>query len=1083
MIQRLIDWSFRNRFLVLVFYLLATGWGIWAAFNTPVDAIPDLSENQVLVFAEWSGRSPREVEDQITYPLTVNLRGMAGVKTVRAASNFGFSMVTVIFEDRVDTYFARARVLERLNTLSPLMPKGVVPVLGPDATGLGWIYQYYLDTSKAEATGRGYDLGELRSLQDWFVRYQLNAVSGVAEVASVGGFVRQYQVDVSPNQLRAFGVTLKQVADAVVGSNNNVGGNVIEQNGMEYSVRGLGIFRNPSDIEQVLVGYKAGQPILVRDVARVGIGPDFRRSTLDRNGSEVVGGIVIARYGVSTSELIQRVKAKVAEIQKALPEGVEIRPFYDRSALIERAVGTLRDALLEAVVLVTLAHVVFLFHFRSIAIVTIPLPLSILMSFILMKEFGITSNIMSLSGIAIAIGVLVDAGIVVTECVMREAYLRIEREIPSAGDAEKRRFLATHIFEITRDATRLVARPIFYSMAIIILAFVPVFALSGQEGKLFHPLAFAKTFAMVSSTLVAVTLVPVLCTMLVRGRVHDENDNLMMRFLLKLYLPALRFCLRHRKATLAAAAALLVGAVVLASRIGSEFMPPLNERALLFMPTTVPGASITEVKRVVAEQDRILSRFPEVEEVVGKVGRADTATDPAPISMIETTITLKPEHLWRKGMTHDTLIGEMVEAMNRFPGFTPAFLQPIENRILMLATGVRGQVAVNLFGANLRSSDGRALDVQESLAVLEAKAIEVEKTLRTVSGAADVYAERTLGAPYLEIALRRGDLARYGVSMEDALDTIETALGGRTLTTTIEGRMRFPVRVRYAKDFRETRAALENVWVPSKEGAPIPFSKVADLRTVMGPSMVSSEDGQLRVFVQANVRGRDLGGFVAEAKAKVAAAVKMPAGSYLSWGGQYENLLRARRTLEVIIPVVLLIIFILLYVVYRSFKEAAHVLLAVPFALVGGVFLQGLLGYNFSVAVWVGYIALFGTAVQTGMIMVIYLEEAVKRHAAERGGHLTPPQLLEAITEGAALRLRPKVMTVSTILASLVPLMLPIFSIERTGIEIMRPIAAPVIGGMISSLIHILLVTPVLFYGLRVREFQKPARSTHGLED
>lgn len=1078
MIQRLIEWSLRNRFLVLAFYLLVTGWGIWATFHTPIDAIPDLSENQVIVFAEWPGRSPREVEDQVTYPLTVNLRGLAGVKTVRAGSNFGFGMVTVIFEDRVDTYFARTRVLERLNTISTLMPKGVVPTLGPDATGLGWIYQYYLDTTRAVAKGKGYNLGDLRSLQDWLIRYQLNSVPGVAEVASVGGFVRQYQIDVDSNKLRAFGITLKQVTDAVVGSNNNVGGNVIEQNGMEYSVRGLGLVRDTADLGLILVGYKSGQPILVRDIASVQVGPDFRRGTLDRNGNEVVGGIVIARYGVSTSELIQRVKAQVAEIQKALPEGVVIRPFYDRSELIFRAVGTLRSALLEAVVLVTLAHIIFLFHFRSIAIVTIPLPLSILTSFILMKEFGFTSNIMSLAGIAIAIGVLVDAGIVVTECVMREAFLRIQREVPRATEAEKKRFLVEHIFEITRDATRLVVRPIFFSMGIIILAFVPVFALGGQEGKLFHPLAFAKTFAMISSTLIAVTLVPVLCTLLVRGRIHDENDNGVMRVLLRLYLPALRFCLHHRRVTLSLAGLLLASAVLLGLHLGTEFMPPLNERALLFMPTTLPSASITEVKRIVAEQDRILSRFQEVEEVVGKVGRADTATDPAPISMIETTITLKPEHLWRKGMTKDQLVAEMVEAMSQFPGFTPAILQPIENRILMLATGVRTQIAVKLFAVDLKDAEGRTLDAQESLRVLETKAQEVEKVLQSIPGAADIYAERVVGAPYLEIQLKRGELARYGVSMQDALDVIETAVGGRTLTTTIEGRLRFPVRVRYSRELRDTPQALGNIHVYSMDGTPVPLGKVAEIQTVMGPSMISSENGQLRVFVQCNVRGRDLGGFVDEAKARVASAVKMPVGSYIGWGGQYENLISARRTLQVIVPIVLLIIFIMLYIVYHSAKEAAHVLLAVPFALTGGVFLQWLLGYNFSVAVWVGYIALFGTAVQTGVIMVIYLEEAVKRRAAEHGGHLTPDQLMEAVTEGAALRLRPKVMTVSTILASLVPLMLPIFSAERTGIEIMRPIAAPVIGGMISSLAHILLVTPVIFYWLRAREMRQKGAPT-----
>lgn len=1058
MIQRLIEWSLRNRFLVLIFYLLITGWGIWSVYHTPVDAIPDLSENQVIVFAEWTGRSPQEIEDQVTYPLSVNLRGLAGVKTVRASSNFGFSMITVIFEDNVDTYFARTRVLERLNTIGSQMPRGVTPTLGPDATGLGWIYQYYLDTSKATAMGKGYDLGELRALQDWFVRYQLNSVPGVAEVSSIGGFVRQYQIDIDPNKLRSYGINLKQIADAVIGSNNNVGGNLIEQNGMEFLVRGLGLIRSVSDIESILVSYKGGQPILIRDLASVQLGPDFRRGTLDRNGHEIVGGIVIARYGVSTSELIRAVKAKITEIQKGLPEGVEIRPFYDRSQLIERAVSTLRFALIEAVILVTFAHVIFLFHFRSIAIVTIPLPLSILMAFILMKEFGITSNIMSLAGIAIAIGVLVDAGIVVTECVMREAFLSLQREIPKATELEKQRYLVDHMGEITLRATRLVVRPIFFSMLIIIFAFVPVFALTGQAGKLFHPLAFTKTFAMFASTVIAVSLVPVLCTLLVRGKIHDENNNWIMRFLLSIYLPALRFCLNHRAVTLSVAALLLGGAVTLAMRIGTEFMPTLNERALLFMPTTIPSASITEVKRIMSEQDRILSRFPEVQEVVGKLGRADTATDPAPIWMIETTITLKPEHEWRTGMTTDGLIEEMREAMSQFPGFTPAFLQPIENRVLMLATGVRGQVAVKLFGDDLKA--------------LEAKALEVKKVLNTIPGATDIYAELVVGAPYMEIDLKRNELARYGVAMGDVFDVIETVIGGRTLTTTIEGRQRFPVRVRYARELRDTPQAIGNIQVYSMEGMPIPLSKVAEIRTVMGPSMISSENGQLRIFVQCNVQGRDLGGFVKDAKARVAAEVVMPKGSYIGWGGQYENLIRTKQTLQVIVPIVLLVIFILLYVVYHSFKEAAHVLLAVPFALTGGVFLQWMLGYNWSVAVWVGYIALFGTAVQTGVVMVIYLEEAVKRHAAEKGGVLTPSQLMDAIIEGAALRLRPKVMTVSTILASLVPLMLPIFSAERTGIEVMRPIATPVIGGMISSLIHILLVTPVIFYWLRAREFR-----------
>lgn len=1055
MISKIVDWCLRNRFLVLTFYLGLALWGIFSIYHTPIDAIPDLSENQVIVFAEWQGRSAKEIEDQVTYPLSTTLQGLAGVNRVRASSQFGFSMLTVIFKDNVDVYFARARVLERLNSLPIKLPEGVVPTLGPDATGLGWVYEYYLDDSKARADGKGYDLGELRALQDWLVKYQLTSVPGVAEVASIGGFVRQYQIDVNPNLLKSYNINLGQISAAVTNSNRNVGGGIIEQGGREFTIRGLALVQNIDDLKNTLVAYMDSKPIRLGDVANVSVGPEERRGVIDRNGQEIVGGVIVMRYGQSTVDVIKGVKAKIAEIAPALPKGVEIKPFYDRSELIDRAVHTLRDTLIEAVILVTLAHVVFLFHFRSILIVTLPLPLSIVTSFILMNAFGITSNIMSLSGIAIAIGVLVDAGIVITEAVLREAR--------KAQEGESDLKYPQDLMEIVKRACATVGRPIFFSMAIIIMAFIPIFVLSGQEGKLFHPLAFTKTFAMMGSTLLAVTLVPVLCSMFVRGHIHDENDNKIMKFLLKLYMPALKWALKHRFVVLGIAALILSTALWTASRFGNEFMPTLNERAFLFMPTTLPSASVPEINRTMAAQDKLLAQIPEVESAVGKLGRADTATDPAPTSMLETTITLKPREQWRPGMTQEKIADEIIDKMKDFPGFIPALLQPIENRVLMLSTGVRTLVGVKIFGDDINK--------------LQHLALEVEDALKTVPGVADLYAERVTGTPYLEINLRRDDAARYGVQAGDALEVIETALAGKNVSTTIEGRRRFPIRVRYARELRNSPEEIKQVLVPSMSGAQVPLGQIADVTLVMGPSMISSENGMLRVFVQSNVRGRDLGGFVDEAKKVIAQKVQLPPGYYISWSGQYENQIRAKNTLMIVFPIVIFVIFMLLFITYKSIIEAAHVLLAVPFALSGGIFLQALFGYNFSVAVWIGYIALFGTAVQTGMVMVLYLEEAVKKKKAELGENFTAKDLRDAVIEGAALRLRPKVMTVATVLASLSFIMIPALSGERTGIEIMRPIAVPVMGGMISSLLHILIVTPVIFIILREMELKKEKKA------
>jgi len=1035
MIQRIIEFSLKNRGLVLLAYLALAAWGYWALLRTPIDAIPDLSENQVIVFTDWAGRSPQEVEDQITYPLTVNLQGLAGIKTVRSSSAFGFSMINLIFEDSVDLYFARARVLEKLNLSSGILPEGVTPVLGPDATGVGQVYWYTVDGP--------YDPGTLHSLQHWFIRYQLNSVPGVAEVGTIGGFFREYQVDVDPVKLRAYNIPLRTVFESIQRSNTNVGAKVMEVNDTEMAVRGIGLIRSVADIENIVLTASKGTPVYLSNVANVHLGPDFRRGVLDRDGKEAVGGVVVIRSGANALEVIDAVKKKIADLQPGLPPGVHINSFYDRSSLIHHAVDTLQHALLEEILLVTLAHVIFLWHFRSILIVTLPLPLAVASSFLFMHYFGISSNIMSLGGIAIAIGVLVDAGIVVTENVIRhaEAY------------AEEHGEYRSQITQITLEATKLVGRPIFYAMTIIILAFIPVFALVGMEGKLFHPLAFTKTFAMLGSTVIAVTLVPVLCTYLIRGKLHREEANPVMHSLQRIYKPVLAWALKNRITTLAAASALFIFAMFLATTIGSEFMPPLNEETAMFMPITDPAISLTKATKILREQDRIIAQDPAVENVVGKIGRADTSTDPAPINMTETIITLKPRDQWPAGTSKEDIL-QRLDAKLRMPGVTNIWTQPIRNRIDMLSTGIRTQVGIKIFGSDLTT--------------IERLSGEIEQVVRRVPGAVDLYAERITGAPYLEIETDRAAAARYGINVGDVQDVIETAVGGKNLTTAIEGRQRLPISVRYAPDFRDTPEGLRNVLVTASNSAQIPLTQVASIRVVMGPAMISSENGLLRGSVLLNVRGRDVGSFVEQAQRAVAREVKLPSGYYVEWSGQYENQLSARRRLMLVIPAVLIIMSVLLYKIYDSLKEALHVMLAVPFALTGGIFLLKIFGYNFSVAVWVGFIALFGTAVQTGVVMVIYLEEAVARKKAAMG-ELTIQGLHEAVMEGALLRLRPKVMTVSTVVAGLLPLMWS----SRTGAEFMKPLATPVLGGMVSSLLHVLIVTPVIFIWLREWEIRR----------
>jgi len=1087
MINALIKWSLHHRFLVLCGTLMLFGWGLFAVRHVPIDAIPDLSENQVIVFADWEGRSPQEVEDQVTYPLSVNLQGLAGVRTVRATSMFGFSLITVIFEDKLDNYFARTRVLERLNYLGNLLPSGVTPRLGPDATGLGWVYQYYLKVDHGAAmpsprsptlnsqpsalSSSPQDLGSLRALQDYFVRYQLAAVPGVAEVASIGGFVRQWQVEVSSLRMKQYQVSLQQVFDAIAKNNLNVGGRTVEENGLEFIVRGRGLITSASDLETVVLAAHANTPVYLRDVATVQVGGDYRRGALDVDGHEVVGGTVVMRSGENAYQVIQDVKTKIAQISAGLPPGVTIEPFYDRSDLIGRAIETLKHTLWEAVILVTLMHVIFLFHFRSILIVTLPLPASILVAFILMKEFGIQSHIMSLTGICIAIGVLVDAAIVMTENVIRHCELE-EKKLG-------RELTRDETWRVTLEASQLVGRPIFLAMGIIILAFIPIFNLTGQEGKLFHPLAWTKTFAMIGATVFAVTLVPVLCTLLVRGPFHSEERNWVMRALLAIYDPVLDWALRCRKTVLALAASLLAFCVIIAfglptslrdklsalspqlsahlSGFGNEFMPTLQEGSLLFMPVLLPSTSLTEIKRIMAWQDQTIRATPEVASVAGKLGRFETATDPAPVEMIETTIMLKPAAEWRPGMTKEKLIAELTTKLTQIPGYVPGFLQPIENRILMLATGIRAQLGIKIFGNDLDA--------------LQQKAFEIAALVEKIPGATGVAPSRTQGKPYLEIVADRAALARYGLSVEDVLAVAETGIGGKTATTTIQGRERWPVQVRYDRADREDldRLAALPVALPGEPTRYIPLGQVATIQRVVGPSEIASENGRLRVFVQANVNDRDLGSFVDEVRQKVTQWVTLDPGMTIEYSGQYENQIRARQTLRLIMPAVLLIIFIILTITFHSAAEAAHVILAVPFALTGGVLLQWMLGYNFSVAVWVGYIALFGTAIQTGVVMVVYLEEAVAKRRAERGAAFGHVDLIAAIKEGARLRLRPKVMTVATAIAGLIP----IFWSTRTGTEVMRPLAAPVVGGMLSSLVHILVVTPVIFAWLRERKLAR----------
>ncbi len=1034
MIEKIIEASIRNRLIVLMIFALGIGWGVWAMQNTPLDAIPDLSDNQVIVSTDWMGRGPQVIEDQITYPLSTALQGLPRVKTIRATSMFGTSIIYVIFEDDVDVYWARSRVLEKLNYAQSLMPEGVTSILGPDGTGVGHVFWYTLNSER-------HDLGALRAIQDWYIRYQLTAVDGVSEVASIGGFVRQYQIDVDPTKLLSYNIPLRHVVMSVRKSNNDVGGRLIEMTDIEYVVRGLGYIKSVKDVEDIVIGATAdGIPVYVRNIGTVQLGGDIRRGMLDQNGEgEVVGGIVVMRYGENAKEVIDRVKVKMEELEKGLPEGVTITIAYDRSDLIESAVENLRLTLLEEAIIVAFIVLIFLLHFRSALVIIISLPIAVLISFILMKYIGITSNIMSLGGVAIAIGVIVDASVVMVE----NAY----RHISEGGEEAQRDPVKAILF-----AAKQVGRPIFFSLIIIILSFVPVFLLTGQEGRLFRPLAFTKTFTMTGAAIIAITLVPVLMTFFIRGRLRPEALNPLMRFFIGIYRRIQHVVFRFRWITLMATLLILIATIPLAMSRGREFMPSLDEGSLLYMPVTLPNVTVTEAKRLLQVTDALIKSVPEVEYVLGKVGRAETATDPAPVSMIESIIILKPRSEWRKGLTKAGLIGEL-DSMIQIPGLTNGWTQPIINRIQMLATGVRTDLGVKIFGPDLNT--------------LAELALQAEEILREIPGAADVYSERVVGGKYLDIKIDREGAARYGVNVEDVQMVIETAIGGMNLTTTVEGRERFPVRVRYMSDYRSDPEILKRVLIPTVTGTQVPLEQVADIEINPGPPMINSENGMLRSLVMLNVRERDMGSFVDEAKAALDEQFELPEGYYVNWSGQYENQVRARKRLMTLMPAVILIIFLLLYFTFHSISESLLVILSVPFALVGGVLLQSALGYNYSVAVWVGYIALFGVAVETGVVMLVYLNEALDSFILNND--VTREMIREAATKGSVLRVRPLLMTVATSLIGLLPIMWS----TGTGSDVMKPLATPLVGGILTSLILILIVIPIVWSILKEWELRR----------
>jgi Cu(I)/Ag(I) efflux system membrane protein CusA/SilA len=1097
MLERIIEWSTRNKLLVLLFTVAAVVGGVFAVQRTPLEALPDLSDVQVIVQADYNEQAPRIVEDQVTYPIAAEMLKVPGARTVRGYSFFGVSFVYVIFDEGTDLYWARSRVLEYLSGIKGRLPANVSPTLGPDATGLGWVYQYALEDTSGQL-----DLAQLRSVQDWFLQYALTAVPGVSEVASVGGFEKQYQVDIDPAKLLAYQIPVTQVMGAIQNANSDVGAMVIELSEREYMVRGLGYLKSVADIENVVVGAtKSGTPIRVAELGRVTTGPAVRRGIVDLDGrGDAVGGIVVMRFGENALTTIRNVKAKLAEVEKGLPPGVMMRPVYDRSELIERSIRTLEEKLVEEALIVALVCIVFLLHARSALVAIITLPIGVLMAFIAMRWVGVGADIMSLGGIAIAIGAMIDAAIVMIE----NMHKHLER---AAGLGTPRFSIPDSLrWEIATKSAKEVGPALFFSLLIITVSFVPAFTLEGQEGRLFTPLAFTKTFAMAAASLLSVTLVPVAMGLFVRGRVYRERANPINRALIRAYGPVIGVVLRHRWPVIIGAVVALIATWVPWTRIGSEFMPPLEEGTILYMPTTLPGVSVARAREILRQQDGILKRFPEVEHVWGKAGRAGTATDPAGLDMFETTITLKPKSAWRDGMTYERLVAEMDSAV-KMPGVTNAWTMPIIGRIDMLATGIRTPVGVKIFGPDL--------------AELERIGKEVEASVRMVPGTRSAFAERAVSGYYLDIDIDRASAARHGLNVGDIQTVIATAIGGMTITQTVEGRERYGVRVRYPQELRDTPERLASVLVPVShtrgvEGAvapnaaggmaaragmagsgatpgmggsvaQVPLGQVATIKQVAGPMVVRTEDALPTAWVYVDVAGRDIGRYVAEARAMVEREVRLPPGYTMAWSGQYEYMERATERMKLVIPATLAIIFLLLYFNFKSVGETLIVMLSLPFAVVGGIWFVWALGYNWSVAVAIGFIALAGVAAETGVVMLVYLDHAWKARQAD-GRRPTLRDLYDAVVEGAVERVRPKMMTVTAIMAGL----LPILWGTGTGASVMKRIAAPMVGGMLSSTVLTLVVIPAVYSLWKEREVRgarmsgsarvhrAPAASAHG---
>ena len=1030
MLAKIIQWSGKNPIPVLLATLFIVAGGVFAVLNTPLDALPDLSDVQVIVYTEYPGQAPQVVEDQVTYPLTTAMLSVPRSKVVRGFSFFGASFVYVIFEDGTDIYWARTRVLEYLNFASGRLPKGVTPALGPDATGVGWVFQYAL-------LGKDKTLAELRTIQDWYLRYQLTKAHGVAEIASLGGFVQTYQVTVDPQKLRTYGIPLSKVSQVIRDSNRDVGGRVVEMAETEYMVRSKGYLRGKLDIEMLAVKSERGTPVLIRDIARVEMAPDERRGLSELNGEgEVVSAIAMARYGENALEVIHNLKTKIGEISAGLPAGVTVQTVYDRSALIDRAIETLKRTLFEESLIVAAVCVIFLLHVRSALVAILMLPVGVLIAFIAMRLLGMNSNLMSLGGIAIAIGAMVDAAIVMIE----NAHKHIERLKPDHSMSERA--------DAMLDACREVGPALFFSLLIITVSFLPVFTLEAQEGRLFSPLAYTKTFSMAGAAFLSVTLVPVLMLLFIRGRIMPEAKNPVNRFLIWVYRPIIAGVMRWKKATVVAALIVMAVSIYPASQLGSEFMPTLNEGTLLFMPASLPGMSITKAAEVLQTQDKIIKSFPEVTSVWGKAGRANTATDPAPTEMFETVINLKPPSEWRAGMTTDKLIAEMDKAL-QIPGVSNAWTMPIKARIDMLSTGIRTPIGIKVFGKDLGE--------------MEKLAKEIEAVVKTVPGTTSAFAERITGGSYLNIEPDREQLARYGLSVGDLQDVIGTALGGEMVTTTVEGRERFGVTVRYPRELRGNPEQIEReVLVPMMDGAMVPLGQVARVTVARGTPGIRTENALLSAYIFVDIRDRDIGSYVADARKAVTAQVKFPPGYYITWSGQFEYMERAIEKMKLVVPVTLLLIFLLLYMNFRRLTETLIVMLSVPFAMVGGVWLMWVLGYNMSVAVAVGFIALTGVAAETGVVMLIFLDHALAERRRQReaaGERLTAEDLYQAVMTGAVERVRPLMMTVFAIIGGLLPIMWG----TGTGSEVMSRIAAPMVGGMISATVLTLAVIPALY--------------------